>query len=40
MFHFQITWRPKLEVTEVAQLVLAADIKAIGSAADEYLATQ
>ena len=36
----QITWRPKLEVEEVGQLVLAADIKAIGHAADEYLAQE
>lgn len=36
----EITWRPKLEVADVKELVLAADIKAIGAAADEYLAQQ
>lgn len=39
-FPFQIIWRPKLEIVEVEQLVLAADIKAIGAAANEYLAAQ
>jgi hypothetical protein len=33
----EITWRPKLEREEVGQLILAADVKAIGQAADEYL---